>query len=72
MDLLCFCSVLFCLTCSKLKKVVYQALKESPESLMWFCISCLTTFPGVKQMMIKVTNLEEKYDKLDEITIGLF
>ena len=61
-----FCEHWFCLTCSKLKKVVYQALKESPESLMWFCISCLTTFPGVKKMMIKVTNLEEKYDKLDE------
>ena len=61
-----FCEHWYCLTCSKLKKVVDQALKESPESLMWFCISCLTTFPSVKKMMIKGTNLEEKYDKLDE------
>ena len=61
-----FCEHWYCLTCSKLKKVVYQALKESPDSLMWFCISCITTFPGVKKMMVKVTSLEEKYDKLDE------
>ena len=61
-----FCEHWYCLTCSKLKKVVYQALKESPDSLMWFCTSCLTSFPGVKKMMIKVTSLEEKYDQLDE------
>ena len=61
-----FCEHWYCLTCSKLKKVVYQALKESPDSLMWFCVPCLTTFPGVKKMMIRVTSLEDKFDKLDE------
>ena len=61
-----FCEHWYCLTCSKLKRVVYQALKESPDSLMWFCIPCLTSFSGVKKMMVKVTSLEEKYDKLDE------
>ena len=48
------------------KTCVIPIFKESPESLMWFCNSCLTTFPVVKKMMIKVTNLEEKYDKLYE------
>ena len=45
---------------------MYQALKESPDSLMWFCEPCLTSFPGVKKMMVKVTSLEEKYDRLEE------
>ena len=29
-------------------------------------VLCHTTFPVVKKRMINVTNLEEKYDKLDE------
>ena len=56
----------YCLTCSKLKRMVYQALKDSPDSLMWFCLSCLTAFPGVKKMMVRVTSLEDKYGKLEE------
>lgn len=61
-----FCEHWYCLTCSKLKRMVYQALKDSPDSLMWFCLSCLTAFPGVKKMMVRVTPLEDKCEKLEE------
>lgn len=60
-----FCEHWFCLKCSKLKKMVYQALNESPDSLMWFCTNCLTSFPGVKKIMIRMGSLEDKYDKLE-------
>ena len=46
--------------------MVYQALKGSPDSLMWFCQSCLTAFTGVKKVMVQLGSLEDKYDKLDE------
>ena len=61
-----FCEHWYCLTCSKLKRMVYQASKDSTDSLMWFCLSCLTAFPGVKKMMVRVTSLEDKYGKLEE------
>lgn len=61
-----FCEHWFCLKCSKLKKIVYQALKDSPDSLMWFCTNCLTAFPGVKKFMIRMGTLEDKFDKLEE------
>lgn len=60
-----FCEHWFCLNCSKLKRMVYQALKDSPESLMWFCTHCLTAFPGVKKMLLKVSALEDKFEKLE-------
>ena len=61
-----FCEHWYCVKCSHLKKVVYQALKGSPDSLMLFCQSCLTAFPGVKKVMVQLGSLEDKYEKLDE------
>lgn len=61
-----FCEHWFCLKCSKLKRMVYQALKDSPDSLMWFCSNCLTAFPGVKKFMIRMGTLEDKFDKLEQ------
>ena len=60
-----FCEHWYCLSCSKLKKAVYQALKASPDNLMWFCSHCLTAFPGVKKMMLKMGSLEDRVDKLE-------
>ena len=51
--------------------MVYQALKGSPDSLMWFCQSCLTAFPGVKKVMVQIGSLEDKYEKLDERVTNL-
>ena len=68
-----FCEHWLCYPCSKLKRVVYQALRESPDNVIWFCDYCCTAFPGVKKVMIqtgslddKYTNLEERVDKLEE------
>lgn len=60
-----FCDHWFCLNCSKLKKSVYQAIKSTRDNLMWFCEHCLTAFPGVKKMMMKVANLDDRVDKLE-------
>ena len=49
-----------CFTCSKLKKLVYQALRESPNNVM-FCQYCCTAFPGVKKVMIQIGSLEARY-----------
>ena len=51
--------------------LLYQALKGSPDSLMWFCEHCLTAFPGVKKVMIQIGSLEDKYEKLDERVTSL-
>ena len=68
-----FCEHWLCFPCSKLKKVVYQALRESPDNVMWFCQYCCTAFPGVKKVMVQIgsledryTNLEQRVDKLEE------
>ena len=66
-----FCEHWYCLKCSHLKKMIYQALKGSPDSLMWFCEHCLTAFPGVKKVMIQIGSLEDKYEKLDERVTSL-
>ena len=51
--------------CIKPSKVPLT-LKGSPDSLMWFCQSYLTAFPGVKKVMVKLSSLKDKYEKLDE------
>ena len=71
-----FCEHWLCFPCSKLKKVVYQALRESPDNVMWFCQYCCTAFPGVKKAMVQIgsldmledryTNLEQRVDKQEE------
>ena len=68
-----FCEHWLCYPCSKLKRVVYQALRESPDNVMWFCDYCCTAFPGVKKVMVQIglledkyTNLEKRVDKLEE------
>lgn len=33
---------------------------------MWFCSNCLTAFPGVRNIMIKMGSLEDKYEKLEK------
>ena len=61
-----FCEHWLCFPCSKLKKVVYQALRESPDNVMWFCDYCCTAFPGVKKVMVQIGSLEDRYSSLEE------
>ena len=61
-----FCEHWLCYPCSKLKRVVYQALRESPDNVMWFCDYCCTAFPGVKKVMVQIGLLEDKYTYLEE------
>ena len=61
-----FCEHWLCFPCSKLKKVVYQALRESPDNVMWFCEYCCTAFPGVKKVMVQIGSLEDRYSNLEE------
>ena len=61
-----FCEHWLCYPCSKLKRVVYQALRESPDNVMWFCDYCCTAFPGVKKVMVQIGSLEDKYTNLEE------
>ena len=61
-----FCEHWLCYPCSKLKRVVYQALRESPDNVMWFCDYCCTAFPGVKKVMIQIGSLEDKYTNLED------
>lgn len=56
-----FCEHWLCFPYSKLKKVVYQALRESPDNVMWFCDCSCSAIPGVKKVMVHLGSSEDMY-----------
>ena len=70
-----FCNNVFCFKCSDISsKAQYIKLSSSAkeeEGMMWFCIHCRFSNPGVKKMLVKVTKIEETQtsvlDRLDSL-----
>lgn len=65
-----FCNNVFCFKCSEISsKPQYKKLSSSAkeeEGMMWFCVHCRISNPGVKKMLIRVTKLEENQSSVLE------
>ena len=60
-----FCESDFCNHCSGLNKSTFEAL-SSCESASWYCPHCVFAVPGVKKLLIRVGNIEDKCESLNE------
>ena len=65
-----FCNNVFCFKCSEISsKPQYKKLSSSAkeeDGMMWFCVHCRISNPGVKKMLIRVTKLEENQSSVLE------
>ena len=61
---------MFCFKCSEISsKPQYKKLSSSAkeeEGMMWFCVHCRISNPGVKKLLIRVTKLEENQSSVLE------
>lgn len=55
-----FCENWYCPQCTGLKTAVLKNLVDTPDCLLWFCKSCIITFPGVKKLLTRITACEAK------------
>ena len=60
------CDYLYCVHCSGTTQNVYEEFETSDlnENFIWYCNTCKKTIPGVKQVMIMVSNIKESYDEM--------
>jgi hypothetical protein len=54
-----YCDNWFCFSCTNVPdKRTYKAIAED-EGIVWFCIHCRTSLPGLKKMVCRVAKLEQ-------------
>ena len=60
------CDYWYCVHCSGTTQNVYDEFESSDlnENFIWYCNACKKTIPGVKQVMIMVSNIKESYDEM--------
>ena len=60
-----FCENHLCRSCSKPDPAIFGVLSQM-KNLSWFCENCVNSFPGVHKLLIRVGNVEAKYENLEE------
>ena len=59
---LCECN--YCRPCLKIEKTMFDGIQSMP-GLTWFCDKCQSV-PGVHKMLVRIGNVEERQDQLEE------
>ena len=60
-----FCEFDYCMHCSVLNRSTFEALSGC-EAASWYCPHCVHAIPGVKKLLVRVGNVENKCDDLNE------
>lgn len=59
------CDAWFCLKCSKVKTAIFEEISED-ESFLWTCPNCRNALPGIKKILVTLTQLQAKTSELEE------
>ena len=60
-----FCEFDYCMRCSALNRSTFEALSVC-EAASWYCPHCVHAIPGVKKLLVRVGNVENKCEDLNE------
>ena len=60
-----FCEFDYCMHCSALNRSTFEALSVC-EAASWYCPHCVHAIPGVKKLLVRVGNVENKCEDLNE------
>ena len=59
-----FCEMFYCNICSGLNRNAFDALSTCVNA-SWYCTHCAHAVPGVQKLLVRVGNVEQKYEKLN-------
>lgn len=59
--------------CIKLSKSVYDRISKSKanEGIMWFCVNCRGSLPSMKNIMLKVNEMEKRHKEVCDKLLNL-
>ena len=60
-----FCESPYCNQCLDLTGNVFEAL-TTIENASWYCYHCAQVVPGVKKLLIRIGNVEEKCEAFNK------
>lgn len=60
-----FCSSWNCFKCCQLPKVIFDEIGKV-DSILWTCKHCKIAIPGIKNLLVKITSFETKFEELEK------